>query len=127
MFTLEQIDGIHERLGRQETLAEYLTALRSIGVDRCESFLADGHSVYIGREGALVSPPIHEVVEVAEHADGAALAEHLRRHAGRETGYLDMVRGVAASGVERWVFDTAALTITYLDRTGGVLLQESVR
>jgi uncharacterized protein YbcV (DUF1398 family) len=37
-----------------------------------------------------------------------------------------MVRGVAAAGVEKWVFDTAARTITYLDRTGRALLIEPV-
>lgn len=31
MFTLEQINDIHERLGKQATLPEYLLVLKAIG------------------------------------------------------------------------------------------------
>ena len=66
MFTLEQIDDIHDRFGHQDTLVQYLRALNAIGVERSDSFLADGHSEYFGQGGeTLVSPPMHEVLAVA--------------------------------------------------------------
>ena len=39
MFTLDQINDIHERLGRRATLPEYLKALHAIGVDTYDSFI----------------------------------------------------------------------------------------
>ena len=39
MFTLDQINDIHERLGKQATLPQYLQALKSIGVDKYDSFI----------------------------------------------------------------------------------------
>jgi hypothetical protein len=44
MFTIEQINAIHDRLGSAKTLAEYVRALKALGVERYDSFLADGHS-----------------------------------------------------------------------------------
>lgn len=38
-------------------------------------------------------------------------------------GYLRALRDI---GVEKWAFDTAKLTITYLDKAGNVLLTEQV-
>jgi uncharacterized protein DUF1398 len=54
MFTLEQINNIHDRLGNAETLLQYLEALRNIGVNKYDSFIADGHSEYFGKGGHKV-------------------------------------------------------------------------
>jgi uncharacterized protein YbcV (DUF1398 family) len=127
VFTLAQIDDLHTRLGRAETLADYVRGLAALGVVRFESFLVDGHSEYVGADGQrVVSPPHHEVLAVAEVSDRAAFSEHLRRHRDKETSYVEMSRGLAASGVEKWVVDTAALTMTYCDRAGDVLLVDHV-
>ena len=34
MFSLEQINRIHDQLGKQATLSQYLKALNAIGVDK---------------------------------------------------------------------------------------------
>lgn len=127
MPTLAEIDALHARLGSADTVADYLRALAAIGVTRVVSFLADGHSEYVHRDGeALISPPHHEVLQVAQVPDRQAFLEHLRRHRDKETTYLEMSAGLASSGVEKWVMDTDALTITYHDRTGGELLVDEV-
>ena len=38
-----------------------------------------------------------------------------------------MSKGLAESGVEKWSFDTSALTIAYYDKAGNELLVEAVR
>jgi hypothetical protein len=43
MFTIEQINDLHARLGNA-TLLEYERALKALGVERCDSSLADDHS-----------------------------------------------------------------------------------
>jgi hypothetical protein len=44
MFTIEQINDLHDRLGSARTFREYVRALKALGVERCDSYLADGHS-----------------------------------------------------------------------------------
>lgn len=127
MFTMAQIDELHGRLGTAETLADYLRGLAAIGVVRFESFLVDGHSEFVSADGRrVVSAPHHEVLPVAETSDKAALLEHLQRHRDKETSYVEMSAGLAASGVHKWVGDTAGLTMTYCDRAGVALLIEKV-
>ncbi|MGB9253394.1 MAG: DUF1398 family protein, partial [Candidatus Korobacteraceae bacterium] len=103
MFTIEQIDEIHDRLGSARTFAEYVRALKALGVERYESYLADGHSEYFGRGGhKVVSPPVHEVLSVAETSQRENFLEHLGLHERRETTYLEMSRGLVESGIEKW-------------------------
>jgi uncharacterized protein YbcV (DUF1398 family) len=127
VFTLAQIDALHARLGRADSLGDYLRGLAAIGVVRFESFVADGRSEFVGADGQrVVSPPHHKALAVAEASDREAFLEQLRRHGDGETSYVEMSEGLAKCGVERWVADTAELTMTYRDRAGVVLLVENV-
>lgn len=124
---MAEIDEIHARVGRADSLAEYLRALGAIGVVRFESFVNDGHSEFFGADGSrVVSPTYHELLEVAEVSDRSTCREHLRRHNDGETSYLEMSQGLAASGIEKWVADTSALTMSYCDRAGVSLLVEQI-
>ncbi len=128
MFTIEQIDDLHARLGSAKTLAEYVRALKAIGIERYDSYLADGHSEYFGREGHRVaSPPVHELLPIAETGQRENFLEHLRRHERRQTTYLEMSRGLADSGIERWTVDTDKMTMTFCDKAGREMLVEQIR
>jgi uncharacterized protein YbcV (DUF1398 family) len=127
MFTLEQVNDIHDRLGSPSTLVAWLAALREIGVTTSDSYLTDGHTTYHGDGGHQVTTaPAHEVFSIAATGDKEALVEGLRLHAERVTSYVEMSRALADAGVEKWTFDTSALTITYYDRAGTALLSERV-
>jgi uncharacterized protein YbcV (DUF1398 family) len=127
VFTREQIDDIHDRLGSQRTLVQYLRALNAIGVERSDSFLADGHSEYFGKGGdPVVTPPAHEVFTVAGTSSRDGLLQHLALHGQGKTSYVEMSKGLAQCGVEKWSFDTSALTITYYDKAGNELHAEAV-
>lgn len=124
---MAQIDDLHARFGRAETLADYLRGLAALGVVRFESFVVDGHSEYFSADGhRVVSPAHHELLTVAETSDQTSFLEHLRRHRDKETSYVEMSAGLASSGVEKWVVDTAELTMAYCDRAGVALLVEKV-
>jgi hypothetical protein len=41
VFTIEQIDALHGRLGSAQTLADYVRELAAIGVARYDSFVSD--------------------------------------------------------------------------------------
>ena len=94
---------------------------------RYDSFVSDGHSEYEGPDAErIASPPAHETLSVAEDSDREAFVDHLKRHERGDTGYLEMSRGLADSGVQKWTVDTHAMTMTYYDRTGAALLVEKI-
>ena len=39
MFTLEQINDVHPRLGSAKSFTEYALALKALGVERADSYL----------------------------------------------------------------------------------------
>lgn len=124
---MAQIDDLHARFGRAESLPDYLRALAAIGVVRFESFVSDGHSEFFSATGdRVVSPAHHDLFAVADVSDRPAFLEHLRRHGDGATSYVEMSAGLAASGVEKWFADTCALTLTYCDRAGVTLLVEKL-
>ena len=127
MFNVEQIDDLHDRLGSAKTFAEYVRALKALGVERYDSYLADGHSEYFGQGGyRVVSPPEHDVLPVAETGQRETFLEHLGRHERRETTYLEMSRGLAQSGIEKWTADTGRMTMTFYDKAGIEMLVEQI-
>ena len=128
MFTLEQINNIHDRLGEAETLPQYLEALKNIGVDKYDSFITDGHSEYFGKGGhKIVSPPVHEKLSIAETSNRESFLKHLNLHNQGKTNYLEMSKGLADSGIEKWTFDTNKMTIAYYDKDGNEMLVEAIK
>ena len=107
MFTVEQIDDSNARLGSAKTFSGYVRTLKTIGVERYDSYLTDDHSEYFGQGGCRVaSSPVHEVLAVAETGQRETFLEHLGRPERRETSYLEMSRGAwrrAGSRSGRWI------------------------
>jgi len=128
MFTLDQIKKVHERLGKQRTLPDYLQALKTIGVDKYDSFIADGHSEYFGKDNQkIVSPPAHDRLTITNTISREGLLKHLNLHAQGKTNYWEMSQGLADNGIEKWSFDTNEMTITYYDVEGREILVEAIR
>ena len=127
IFTIEQINDLHDRFGNAATLAEYVRALNALGVDTYSSFVSDGHSEYFGSDGLTIrSPAVHEELPIAVLSNREQVLEHLRLHSEQKTTYLEMSRGLADSGVERWTVDTSEMSMTYYDRAGHALLTETI-
>jgi uncharacterized protein YbcV (DUF1398 family) len=127
MFTIKQINQIHDTYGRAATLAQYLQALRAIGVETHDSCITDGHSEYFASPGQKVaSPPVHAKLVISDESDKEGFFKHLALHKQGKTNYFQMSEGLAASGIEKWMFDTAKMTITYYDKAGQVMLVEHV-
>ncbi|HEX4211756.1 MAG TPA: DUF1398 family protein [Candidatus Dormibacteraeota bacterium] len=128
MFTIEQINDLHDRLGSPGRLAQYLRALHAIGVETSDSFLTDGHSEFFGKDGhQVMSVPAHETFTIADASSREGLLEHLRLATEGTTSYVEMSRGLADSGVEKWTFDMNEMTIAYYDKAGNELLVEEIR
>jgi uncharacterized protein YbcV (DUF1398 family) len=127
VFTLDQINDIHERLGKQATLPRYLQALKAIGVDKYDSFITDGHSEYYGNESQkVVSSAVHETLTIAKTSNREGLLRHLNLHNQGKTSYVEMSTSLADSGIEKWTFDTSKMTITYIDIDGRKMFVEAI-
>jgi len=50
VFTWAEIDDLHARLGRAESLGDHLRALAAIGVVRVELFVTYGHAEFFGAD-----------------------------------------------------------------------------
>jgi uncharacterized protein YbcV (DUF1398 family) len=127
LFTIEQINDAHERLGSAATLAQYVHELRSIGVERYSSYLSDGHSEYFGKDGSVVSSPaVHETPIIADTSNREQFLEHLELHNQQKTSYVEMSRGLASCGIEKWAVDATLMTMTFYDKAGNQMLVEAI-
>jgi uncharacterized protein YbcV (DUF1398 family) len=127
MFTLEQINELHDRYGSASTFHKYAEGLAELGVIHADTFVSDGHSEYFGAKGHTVtSPAVHDLFLIADSSSKAAFEKHLRAHEQGKTSYLEMSRGLADSGVEKWVLDTKKMTLSFVGTAGEVLLSEEV-
>jgi uncharacterized protein YbcV (DUF1398 family) len=127
MFTIEQINDVHEKLGSMNTFLSYVMALKQLGIEKADSYLVDGHSQYFGAGGYCIeSDPVHEKLLIADNSNKESFLCHLSLHEQGKTDYLAMSRGLAESGIEKWTIDTNAVTIAYYDKEGIPLLVESI-
>ncbi|MDQ1390047.1 MAG: hypothetical protein QOF56_3501 [Acidobacteriaceae bacterium] len=69
---------------------------------------------------------MHEVLPVAETGQRETFLQHLRRHEQRQTTYLEMSRGLAQCGIEKWTVDTGRMTMTFYDKAGCEMLVEQI-
>src|SRR6478735_11938666 len=107
MFTLDQIQEIHERLGKRSLITQYLKALHAIGVEKYDSFISDGHSEYFGKESQkVISPPSHAELSISKTCQLEGLLKHLSLHNEGKINYYEMSEGLAKSGIQKWSFDT---------------------
>ncbi|ULH15820.1 DUF1398 domain-containing protein [Deinococcus sp. KNUC1210] len=128
MFEIEQINALHTRLAKASTLLAYIKALSDLGIERYDSYLADGHSEYYGKNGQVVSsPPVHGELHISEKSDQAAFLYHLKIHEQGESTYFELSEGLAESGVNKWTVDTTRASMTYYDKFGNEMLTEEIK
>jgi uncharacterized protein YbcV (DUF1398 family) len=127
MFTIEQINDLHARLGKAKTFFDYVRALNALGVEKYDSYLTDGHSEYFGNHGhKVISSAAHERLFIAEKSDKENFLKHLKLHEEGKTSYIEMSKGLAESGVEKWSVNTSKMTMVYYDQAGDDMLVESI-
>jgi|GEM_PF-40067 len=104
-FTLEQINDLHTRLGRAETLLEYARALNAIGVEKYDSYVTDGHSEFFGTGHKVSSPPAHNPFPIAGKSNREDFLRYLELSEQGKLSYVEMSRGWqrVASRNGRWI------------------------
>jgi uncharacterized protein YbcV (DUF1398 family) len=87
----------------------------------------DGHSEYFGKSGyTVISPPAHETLTIADTSDKEQFLRLLNLHNQGKTSYLEMSKGLADSGIEKWTVDTKNMTMTFYDKRRNEMLAETI-
>lgn len=89
-----------------------------------DTFVSDGHAVYIGNPEPIVSPAKYETLTVTEVVNAEKFLTQLKLHQSGGTDYMTFCQECAANGVEKWTLDLIAKTCTYYDRTGNEMIVE---
>ncbi len=95
MFTLEQINDAHDRLGNAATLAAYLRELISIGVASFTSYLCDGHSEFFGSGGySLESPAAPKQLTIGDAGNRERTIGQLPLYSQQKHHLVDSAKGL---------------------------------
>ena len=116
MFTLEQVNNIHDEFGKSNSLVAYAEALKAVGVRSTVSFVTDGHSEFHGDDEYVVKTPAHHKEFIVTQAYNDELFRRcMKRSEKGKIDYIEMSKELAKAGVEKWTLDTEKLTFTYSD------------
>ncbi|MFT3795478.1 DUF1398 domain-containing protein [Flavobacterium sp.] len=127
MFTLDQIKAAHAQVKSGADFPQYIRDLKAMGVAGYDTFVLDGHAVFVGKDDYSVSseakyPPVH----ISPESNADQFAQYLKSHQQGQTDYLRFCGHAAESGVHKWTVDIAAMTCTYFDTRGNLMLSEPI-
>lgn len=127
MFSLEEIITAHARVKSGADFPAYIRDLKQLGVLHYETFVKDGHTHYSGADGyAVDSPAKYSALAIAEKSNTEKFISDLKAHQAGKSDYLTFCQQSAGAGVEKWVVLLDAMTCTYYDLSGHLLLTENI-
>ncbi len=127
MFAIEHINAAHARVKSGADFPVYIQDLKKLGVISYETHVVDGHTDYHGIDTYSVSSPAgHERLIIADVPNKEHFTADLHDHQRGKTDYPTFCTDAAKSGIEKWVADLTAMTCTYFDRGGSVVLVEKI-
>lgn len=127
MFTLQEIKAAHGKVKSGADFPAYVQGLKKLGVIHYETFVTDGHTVYIGAANQQVNaPPQYETLTVAHTSNRPQFKSDLKAHQEGETDYHTFCADAARSGIEKWVALLDEMTCTYFDKAGSGILVEVI-
>ena len=127
MFTLERIKAIHSKVKSGADFPAYVQELIVLGVINYETYVADGHTDYFGKNGFTISSDKkYQPLHITDDVDAVQFEKKLKAHQQGKTDYLTFCSDCAQSGVEKWKVDMKAMTCIYYDKAGNKMLAEAI-
>lgn len=130
MFTKEQIKAAHGRVKSGSDFPRLIEEFKTLGVSSYDHVVADGANHYFDTDGnalTLEAPSAAFTgIPVADVSSLSRLKEIIVIHQRGLTDYPTFCKQAGEAGVERWVGDLNAMTVTYLDKTGQPMLVEPI-
>ena len=127
MFTIEQIKAAHSKVKSGADFPKYVQDIIKLGVTGYETFVADGHTIFYGRDGYKIQSPAKYVpLSISEKSDKRQFHKELKEHQQGNTNFPTFCGLSAKRGVEKWVVDMNKMTCVYNDKAGTIMLKEHI-
>jgi uncharacterized protein YbcV (DUF1398 family) len=126
-FTLDQLKTAHAKVKSGADFPTYIQEISKLGVESYETFVTDGHTVFNGAfQFQITSAPKYTPLEISDATNPAQFTTQLKIHQNGGSDYLSFIRQCAENGVEKWMVSIKDMTCTYYDKTGDVVLIETI-
>ena len=127
MFTAEDVIAAHSKVKSGADFPKYIQEIKELGVKNYDVFVANGRSVYYGDNNhkAEVAPK-YSTQQIATQVDKSTFTEKLKAHQQGKTDYLTFIKMCAKTGIEKWEIVMEAMTCTYFDQQGNLILTENI-
>jgi uncharacterized protein YbcV (DUF1398 family) len=127
MFTIEQIKAAHSKVKSGADFPAYVQDLITLGVIHYTTYVADGNTEYAGEGNYTVSSGFkYATLPVAATGNNEAFKHYLSIHQQGQINYPTFCRQAGETGVEKWIVDAQAMTCTYYNTTGNIMLTEQI-
>lgn len=127
MFTIEAIELAHSKIKSGADFPNYIKEIKGIGVTAFETWVADSHTNYYGKNGFhTTSKPQYDAMTIANKSNKERFSHYLKIHQQGETDYFTFCNHCAETGIEKWVVNLDKMTCTYYDKAENEILIENV-
>ena len=127
MFTPQQLKAAHSKVKSGADFPNYIQDIIKLGVTGYETFVTDGHTVFYGKDNFSTSwEAKYAPLQIANESDSTQFKAGLKEHQQGKTDYPTFCTMSAQCGIEKWVLDLNAMTCTYYDKEGNMILVEHV-
>ena len=127
MFTIEQIKAAHSKVKSGADFPNYVQDLIKLGVKFYETYVNDGHTVYVGKDDFKISTAEkYDKLEITHDSNIEQFRIDIKAHQQGKTDYLTFCSDCAKSGIEKWRVNMEKMTCIYLDKTGVEILIETI-
>ncbi|UOK43982.1 DUF1398 domain-containing protein [Flavobacterium enshiense] len=126
-FALEEIHEAHSFVKSGADFPRYANELKNLGVQKYENFVADGTTVYYGKNDfSLTDKPKYESIEISDDPSTLELERVIKNHQAGQTDYKTFCVQAAAAGTHKWICDFTDMTCSYFDADGNKMIEEDI-
>lgn len=127
MFTIEQLKSAHSKVKSGADFPNYVQDLLKLGVTCYETYVADGHTDYFGKQDFKISSEEkYDKLIIADNSNLLQFQADIKAHQQGKTNYPTFCADCAKSGIEKWTVDMAKMTCSYYDKAGNEMLVEII-
>ncbi len=127
MFQLKEIEEVHAKVKSGADFPAYVQDLIKLGVNKYDTYVSDGHSIFFGAENYQVqSKRKYSRLNVANISDKERFKHYLKNHQRGQTDYPTFCNHSVETGVEKWTVDMYSMTCTYYDKANTKMHEEQI-
>jgi uncharacterized protein YbcV (DUF1398 family) len=127
MFTLQQIKDAHYKVKSGADFPKYIQKLILLGVTKYDTFVTDGHGEYYGANNYQTNSNCkYPALSVATSSNTELFIHYLKIHQQGQTDYMTFCKHAAECGVEKWTVAMNAMSCTYYDTDGNMMVEEKI-